>query len=201
PSGPLRLTFWNTLDGTHSPSPRSAVESASLHPGRTVVGNIMAQDTKVESASWWERFSDAISSFGEGIVNFLGRLFGSSNERYVRKLGFSRNRDGETVAAPGSMLARVNELEPLIRALTPEALKGLTPQFRACLAGEFEAVTYRKRVTETEKDEAPETQAEGAGGEESEGEEQAQRDPLEPGYTLEQLTAEQAAGQPGEGEE
>src|SRR5262249_12237411 len=111
----------------------------------------MAQDSKVESASLWERLTDAISSFGEGIMNFLGRLFGSSNERYVRKLGSSRNRDGETVAAPGSLLAQVNDLEPLMRAFTDEALKGLTPQFRACLAGEFEPVTYRKRVTQTEQ--------------------------------------------------
>src|SRR5262245_61556353 len=98
----------------------------------------MAQDSKVESASLWERLTDAISSFGQGVTTFLGRLFASSTERHVRKPGFSRNRDGETVAAPGSLLARVNDLEPLMRAFTDEALKGLTPQFRACLAGEFE---------------------------------------------------------------
>src|SRR5262245_12623258 len=146
----------------------------------------MAHEPKVE-ASFWERLGDALGAFGEGVVNFLGRLFGSSNERVVRKIGYLRARgDGEHNVVPNSILAQVNSLEPLMRAFTDEALKGLTPQFRACLAGEFAPVQYRKRLTETEAEE---------------GEEGAEADPLEPGYVLEPLPAGEAPAQPAEGEE
>ena len=39
-------------------------------------------------ASPWERFTDGISAVSEGVVGFLGRLFGSSNDRLVRSLGY-----------------------------------------------------------------------------------------------------------------
>ena len=40
---------------------------------------------------FWEKLGDGLSAFSEGLGGFLMRLFGSSNERYIR----SR-------AAPGS---------------------------------------------------------------------------------------------------
>ena len=33
-----------------------------------------------------------LSAFGEGVGRFLSSLFGSSNERFVRSLGFSNHR-------------------------------------------------------------------------------------------------------------
>src|SRR5438874_1911353 len=36
----------------------------------------------------WDKFTDSLSAVSEGIVGFLGRLFGSSNERLVRALGY-----------------------------------------------------------------------------------------------------------------
>ena len=40
----------------------------------------MAQQPKVE-AGFWERLGDTLGAFGEGVVNFLGRLFGYATIR------------------------------------------------------------------------------------------------------------------------
>ncbi len=93
----------------------------------------MADETKVEG-SFWEKLTDSIGAFGEGVVGFLGRLFGSSNERYVRNLGYIRGRDGEYTITPSSLLAQVNELEETMKAKSDDELKALTPHFRERLA-------------------------------------------------------------------
>ena len=58
-------------------------------------------------ASVWEKIGDGFSAFTEWFSSSLTRVMGSSNERYVRKLGYVRNKstDQHTVT-PGSMLAR-----------------------------------------------------------------------------------------------
>ncbi|GIW79111.1 MAG: hypothetical protein KatS3mg105_0918 [Gemmatales bacterium] len=86
--------------------------------------------------SFWEKLSDGLSAFSEAVANFITRLFGSSNERTLRKLGYIRSRDSENgyMPAPGSLIARVNELEPRMEALTDAELKELTPKFRQRLA-------------------------------------------------------------------
>jgi preprotein translocase subunit SecA len=83
-----------------------------------------------------EKVGDAWTSFSEGLVLFLTRLLGSSNERYIRKLGYIRGKrptDPYTVV-PGLLLAEVNELEERMHALSDDELKALTPQFRQRLA-------------------------------------------------------------------
>src|SRR6266498_2813904 len=107
----------------------------------------MADETKVE-ASFWEKLTDTLGGWTEGLVNFLGRLFGSSNERYIRSLGYIRAREGEHTVVPGSLLAQVNDLEETISTFSPDALKDLTVQFRACLQGEFQPRRYKKRLVE-----------------------------------------------------
>ncbi len=84
----------------------------------------------------WERLGDGLSAFSEGVGRFLLRLFGSSNERFVRKLGYVRaTAPGAThTVVPGSLLDQVNRLEDTMRALTDEGLRGLTPKFRERLA-------------------------------------------------------------------
>jgi preprotein translocase subunit SecA len=150
----------------------------------------MAHEPKVETSSIWERIGDTLSAIGEGIVNFLGRLFGSSNERIVRKIGYLRPRgDGEHAIVAGSTLAEVNRLEPLMLSFSDEALKGLTPQFRACLAGEFAPAQYRKRLLETEEEEG------------AEAEEGQETDSAEPDHVLEPVPTGETAAQPAEGEE
>src|SRR5262249_43433597 len=92
-------------------------------------------DSKLD-VSFWEKLSDTFTGFTEGIVGFLGRLFGSSNERYIRSLGYLRARDINTppTVVPGSILAQVNSFEEKMRALSDEELKALTPAFRQRLA-------------------------------------------------------------------
>jgi preprotein translocase subunit SecA len=95
----------------------------------------MSTETKMD-ISLWEKITDKFSAFTEGIVGFLGRLFGSSNERTIRGVGYLRSRDVNTphTVVPGSILAQVNALEEQMRALSDEELKGLTPRFREALA-------------------------------------------------------------------
>ena len=75
----------------------------------------MSTDTKMD-VNFWEKLSDGITAFQEGVGSFLTRLFGSSNVRYVRKLGYIRPaRPGaEHTVIPGSILDQVNSLEEKI---------------------------------------------------------------------------------------
>jgi preprotein translocase subunit SecA len=68
----------------------------------------------------WDKTTDAVTAVTEGISDGLVRLFGNSNERFVRRL---RPR-----------VARINELEPAMQALSDEALKAKSAEFRARLA-------------------------------------------------------------------
>jgi preprotein translocase subunit SecA len=106
----------------------------------------MATESNMD-ISFWEKFTDSLGALSEGLVGFLGRLFGSSNERQVRAIGYLRPRGGEEehTVAPGSILAQVNALEETMVALTDASLKDLTSQFRACLAGTFAPRSYRKK--------------------------------------------------------
>ncbi len=71
----------------------------------------------------------------EGVVGFLGRLFGSSNERVVRRLGYIRStRHGKTYDFPGFGLDQVNSLEEHMKSLSDEELKATTLVFRDRLA-------------------------------------------------------------------
>jgi preprotein translocase subunit SecA len=57
----------------------------------------------------WDKLGDGLNAFQEGLGRFLMRLFGSSNERYVRKLGYIRARsaDATHTVIPGSLLDQV----------------------------------------------------------------------------------------------
>jgi preprotein translocase subunit SecA len=97
----------------------------------------MATETKMDmGVGVLEKLGDAFSAFSESTVGFIGRLIGSSNERTVKSMGLVRVKDPNQPyrVIPGSILARINELEPSIRALSDEELKGLTPKFRERLA-------------------------------------------------------------------
>src|SRR6478672_9399791 len=95
----------------------------------------MATVTQGPDVGILERVGDSLTSLSEGFVSFLTRLLGSSNENYVKKLGYLRSRDKQSyTVTPGSLLARVNELEPQTQALSDAELKELTPKFRERLA-------------------------------------------------------------------
>ncbi len=93
----------------------------------------MASETKME-ISFWERLADGFGAFSEGVVGFLGRLFGSSNQRVIRSLGYIRGPEGTHTIVLGSLLAQVNDLEEVMKAKSDDELKALTPQFRERLA-------------------------------------------------------------------
>src|SRR5436190_8477852 len=98
-------------------------------------GGVMAKEASVEM-SFWEKLGERLSGLSEVASRFLLRLFGDSNERYVRKLGYiAAKKPGEPAQViPGSLVAQVNELEPKMRALTDEQLAAMTPQLRERLA-------------------------------------------------------------------
>jgi preprotein translocase subunit SecA len=94
----------------------------------------MSTDPKMD-VSFWEKLGDGLSAFSEGFAKFLTRLLGSSNERYIRSLGYVRPKSGDThTVIPGLLLEQVNKLEEKMQALSPEELKALTPKFRERLA-------------------------------------------------------------------
>jgi preprotein translocase subunit SecA len=95
----------------------------------------MASETALDT-NFFETVGDALSSFSEGVGQFLTRLLGSSNERQIRKLGYIRAKDSQSPPriTPGSLLDRVNALEEKMHACSPEELKALTPVFRQRLA-------------------------------------------------------------------
>jgi preprotein translocase subunit SecA len=95
----------------------------------------MATETSMD-VGFLEKIGDGFNALSEGVARFLMRLFGSSNERFIRKLGYVYSRDPNTppTIIPGSLLAQVNDLEEKTRAQSDEELKALTPQFRQRLA-------------------------------------------------------------------
>ncbi len=68
----------------------------------------------------WDKTTDAMTSFSEGVSSGLIRMFGNSNERQIRRMR--------------PIVARVNELEPAMHALSDEQLRDKTTEFRGRLA-------------------------------------------------------------------
>jgi len=81
---------------------------------------------------------DFLGDFFTGITAFverlIRRLFGSSNEREVRRIGFLRDKSGRDSIAPGSLLDRINQLEPELEKLSDGELKATASKLRAKLA-------------------------------------------------------------------
>src|SRR4051812_19076351 len=68
----------------------------------------------------WDKTTDALTSVSEGVSTGLIRLFGNSNERQIRRMR--------------PIVARINELEPAMQALSDADLRGKTFEFRQRLA-------------------------------------------------------------------
>jgi preprotein translocase subunit SecA len=97
--------------------------------------NSMSSETSMD-VGFWEKLGDGLTAFSEGVGGFLLRLFGSSNERYIRSLGYVRASEpgAQHTAIPNSLLAQVNELEEKMHGLSDDELKALTPKLRERLA-------------------------------------------------------------------
>jgi preprotein translocase subunit SecA len=68
----------------------------------------------------WDKTTDAFSAMSEGVSDGLMKLFGSSNERQIRRMR--------------PVVAQISEMEPAMQALSDEALKAKTEEFRRRLA-------------------------------------------------------------------
>jgi preprotein translocase subunit SecA len=95
----------------------------------------MATDTTSTSSTLedlWDRFTDGLTAASDGVSRFLTRLFGASNERYVRKLGYVPTNDPAKppTVLPGSLLAQVNALEEQMKALSDDELRQTAPRLR-----------------------------------------------------------------------
>jgi len=64
----------------------------------------------------WDKTTDALTAFSEGVSEGLVRLFGSSNERKIRQMR--------------SLVAQINELEPGMTALSEDELRAKTQELR-----------------------------------------------------------------------
>jgi preprotein translocase subunit SecA len=64
----------------------------------------------------WDKTTDAMTHLSEGVSEGLIRLFGNSNERQIRRMR--------------PIVAQINDLEPAMEALSDEALRGKTAEFR-----------------------------------------------------------------------
>ncbi len=82
-----------------------------------------------------ERLGDFFTALTAWIDRAIQRYFGSGNERMIRKIGFIRAKDGTDSIVPGSLLDRINQLEPDYEKLSDGELKGLTNKYRERLAG------------------------------------------------------------------
>ena len=96
----------------------------------------MANSAAME-ASIWEKLGDGLTAFSEGFARVLTRVLGSSNERFIRSLGYLRPSDPGKPhqVVPGSLLDQVNRLEDRMRGLGDEQLREMTPEWRRRLAG------------------------------------------------------------------
>ncbi|MFM8272765.1 MAG: preprotein translocase subunit SecA [Gemmata sp.] len=85
--------------------------------------------------TFFEKLGDRFNGFVEACVRVISKMMGgSTDERRIRSIGYVRpHRAAAHTVIAGSALAKVNELEPKMRALSDEQLKGLTAEFRARL--------------------------------------------------------------------
>ncbi len=85
-----------------------------------------------DQLSLWEQIGDFFSSLSEGAVSLITRVFGSSNERYIRKLGYVRVKEADPPyrIVDGSLLSKINALEKQMQALSDEELRQMTPRMR-----------------------------------------------------------------------
>jgi preprotein translocase subunit SecA len=86
--------------------------------------------------SFFERLGDKFNAFVEGCVRLISRLLGgSADDRRIKGLGYFRAKNAEVqTVIGGSPLAKVNELEPKMQALTDEQLKGISTELKGRLA-------------------------------------------------------------------
>ena len=81
-----------------------------------------------------DRVGDFFTSLTAGLEKGLRGVFGASNERQIKQLGFIREKDGSTTIVPGSFLDVVAKMEPEIQKLSDEELRQTAELMRGRLA-------------------------------------------------------------------
>jgi preprotein translocase subunit SecA len=82
----------------------------------------------------FERIGEFFLALTGFIERFFRRLFGSSNERQIKSVGYSRDKDGTAHVVAGSVLDRINQLEPDFEKLSEGELKETATKLRAKMA-------------------------------------------------------------------
>ena len=77
-----------------------------------------------------DKVGDAVNVVLGGAERFITGMFGSSNERRVKAIGFSRDRQGKSQILPGSILDRINQLEPQLELLSDAELRETAAKLR-----------------------------------------------------------------------
>jgi preprotein translocase subunit SecA len=80
-----------------------------------------------------EKIGDFFIALTAAIERLVTRLFGASNERMMRRLGFLRKGE-QTTIVPGSLLDRINQYEQHWQTLSDDELKQTADRFRERLA-------------------------------------------------------------------
>ncbi len=78
-----------------------------------------------------EKVGDFFEVASGKLVRGITTMFGSSNERHIKRLGFLRDKHGNTTIVPGSLLDRINALEPEWKKLSDDELQQTASRFRA----------------------------------------------------------------------
>lgn len=81
-----------------------------------------------------DRLGDFFNSITAVIERMIRGVFGSANEREIRATGFVRERDGSSRVIPGSVLDRINSLEPEMKKLSEGELRATTERLKKKLA-------------------------------------------------------------------
>ena len=86
--------------------------------------------------SFLDKLIEFVSSFPEMFGKLLLIILGDNNERYVRSLGFVRSNKPDSVPkiTPGTLLAKINDVEPEMLALSDDELRQMASKLRDRLA-------------------------------------------------------------------
>ena len=88
-----------------------------------------------------QKLSDSLSKVGDvfnavtaTVERGITGMFGSSNERRVRAIGFARDKHGVSSVVPGSLIDQIARLEASFEKLTDDELRQTSAKLRARLA-------------------------------------------------------------------
>ena len=83
------------------------------------------------------KIGDIFTAVTSTVERSITGMFGSSNERRVKNIGFYRDKNGDSKIVPGSLIDQIGKLEPKYQALSDEELGQTSIKLRARLdAGE-----------------------------------------------------------------